>query len=379
MSRWILTFGLLMIGRPAFAADLRVADVNGLRRAMAAVRPGDRILIAPGTYRGNHYFKNIHGAEGKPIVVMAADPARPPKFAADNACLHISGASHLELRDLHLGGCRDNALNIDDAGLPEKPAHHITLKNLRIADVGPKGNVDGIKLSGVDDFQIIDCTVERWGSGGSGIDMVGCHRGELLGCTFKSGGSNGVQMKGGAADIVVRKCRFEECGERSLNIGGNTGADSFRPPVKNLPANARYEVKNVTVEGCTLIGGSAAIACVGLDGGTIRFNTITRPEKYALRILQENTGEGFVPCRKVAFGNNIVSFQSRSWGGVNIGPNTAADTFTFAKNLWYCEDASTRSKPQLPSIETGGEYGTDPKASTDRGAAALPAIKSPKP
>src|SRR5687767_13299248 len=93
---------LLLFGGSLQAADHRVNDVAGLRRAMAAVQPGDRILIAPGTYRGNHFFKNIHGTEAKPIVIAAADPDRPPKFTADNACLQLSGASHLELRDLTL-------------------------------------------------------------------------------------------------------------------------------------------------------------------------------------------------------------------------------------------------------------------------------------
>lgn len=351
---------LLLFGGSLQAADHRVNDVAGLRRAMAAVRPGDRILIAPGTYRGNHFFRNVHGAEDKPILIMASDPERPPKFTADNACLQLSGASHVELRDLTLGGCKDNALNIDDAGNPDKPAHHIVLKNIRIADVGPKGNVDGIKLSGVDDFQIIDCTVERWGSSGSGIDMVGCHRGELTGCTLKTGGSNGVQMKGGSSDIAVRKCRLEDCGERGINIGGNTGADSFRPPVKSMPANGRYEAKKITVEGCTIIGGSAAIACVGVDGGTVHFNTIVRPEKYALRILQENTTEGFVPCRTVEFRRNIVVFNSRNWGGVNVGPNTDAGSFAYSWNWWYHEDAPEQSKRGLPR-ELRSTYGTDPE------------------
>jgi len=343
------------------AADHRVTDVMGLRRAMAAAKPGDRVLLAPGNYIGNHFFKNVHGSAGKPIVIAAADPERPPKLTGDTICLQLSGTSHVELRDLVLGGSKDNALNIDDGGNPDTPAHHITLKNIRIADVGPNGNVDGIKLSGVDDFQVVDCTVERWGAGGSGIDMVGCHRGELRGCTFTKGGANAVQMKGGSSDIAVRKCRFEDCGERGINIGGNTGADSFRPPLKSMPADGRCEAKDIRVEGCTFFGGSAAIACAGVDGAVIRFNTIVRPEKYALRILQENTGEGFVPCRKGTFESNIVVFNSEKWGGVNVGPNTAAESFTFAKNWWHCEDRPERSKPSLPVAEAGGEYGRDPQ------------------
>jgi hypothetical protein len=46
---------------------------------------------------------------------------------------------------------------------------------------------------------------------------------------------------------------------------------------------------------------------------------------------------------------------------VNVGPNTQPQTFTFARNWWYCEDAPGKSKPSLPTKETDGVYGKDPK------------------
>lgn len=46
---------------------------------------------------------------------------------------------------------------------------------------------------------------------------------------------------------------------------------------------------------------------------------------------------------------------------VNIGPNTRPDTFEFADNLWYCEDRPSASEPDLPTQETGGVYGIDPR------------------
>src|SRR5262249_21725774 len=137
-------------------------------RAVAAARPGDRILLAPGTYGNDFYFPGVRGSAGEPIVVAAADPDDPPRFAGKKAPLHFSGASHLELRDLVITGSSGNGLNID-GGDPGSPSHHITLRGLRVRDVGPRGNIDGIKLSGVDDFLVEGCAVERWGSGGSAI------------------------------------------------------------------------------------------------------------------------------------------------------------------------------------------------------------------
>jgi hypothetical protein len=48
---------------------------------------------------------------------------------------------------------------------------------------------------------------------------------------------------------------------------------------------------------------------------------------------------------------------------VNIGPDTAPQTFQFARNWWYCLDqpAQTESLVQLPTKEAGGIYGQDPR------------------
>jgi len=391
MTRIAVVFVLVSLTATIHGAEThRVSDANGFNRAIAAAKPGDTILLAPGEYANNFYFRSVHGTAKEPITIAAVDPSKPPRLVGKNAPLHLSGASYLELKDLELTGASGNGLNIDDVGDPTKPTHHITLRNLRVRDIGPKGNRDGIKLSGVDDFLVENCTVENWGSNGSGIDMVGCHRGVIESCIFRKGGSNGVQTKGGCLEITIRKCKFEDAGERAVNIGGSTGDDSFRPRLKDFPDKGRYEAKNIRVEGCTFVGSSSPIAFVGVDGAVVRYNTIYRPGRYAIRILQEKTDAGFVPCRNGVFENNVVVFRSDAWvtGGVNIGGNTEPKSFQFANNLWYCEDRPSRSTPTLPTVEKGGLIGKDPafvdpakgdfsigtdSPVRDRGAHALPA------
>jgi hypothetical protein len=172
-----------------------------------------------------------------------------------------------------------------------------------------------------------------------------------------------VQAKGGSAEITIRSCRFEEAGERGVNLGGSTGDGVFRPRLSAFPENGRYEAKDIRVEGCTFVRGGAAVAFVGVDGAVVRYNTIYRPGRYAVRILQEKTDTGFVPCRNGVFESNVVVFRSDAWvtGGVNVGPSTAPETFRFAGNLWYCEDRPDRSEPRLPTAETGGVVGKDPR------------------
>lgn len=352
---------------PAGAAgDVAVDTLDGLRRALADAAPGTTIRIAPGTYRGGISARGLKGEAGRPIVLAAADPERPPVFEGGNVGLHLSGVAHVELHHLAIVGSKDNGLNIDDGGDPDRPAHHVILRGLVVRDIGPQGNRDGIKLSGVDDFRVEGCTVERWGDRGSGIDMVGCHRGEVAGCTFRHGdqqGDHGVQAKGGSSEIALRHCRFEHAGQRAVNLGGSTGPDYFRPRPRG------HEAKDITVEDCTFLGSMAPIAFVGVDGATVRHNTIYRPGRWALRILQENNGEGFVPCRNGRFTDNLIAFRSGEMAvPVNVGPGTAPETFVLARNAWYCLDAPQRSRPNLPVAEAGGSYGVDPRfRDADRG------------
>jgi hypothetical protein len=232
---------------------------------------------------------------------------------------------------------------------------------LKIRDIGSRGNHDCLKLSGVVDFRIEGCVIERWGTGGgSGIDMVGCHRGVIESNRFghtDTIGSTGVQAKGGTSQIVIRRNRFENAGGRAVNIGGSTGRPFFRPPLK--AGEAHFEAKDIRVEGNTFMGGGAPVAFVGVDGAVVRFNTVYHPKRWALRILQETRAADFVPSRNGVFTDNLVAFHSRDWseGGVNIGPGTAPQTFRFARNWWYCVDEPARSRPRLPAEETDGIYG----------------------
>ncbi len=340
--------------------EIHVADRNELIRAVRTARPGTMILLEPGTYRGGLSFDRLRGTAERPIVIAAADPNSRPIIKGGSFCIQLTDPAYVELRDLVLTGARHNGLNIDDGGSYDSPAHHVVLSGLVVKDNGSDANHDGIKLSGLDDFHVENCLIERWGKKGSGIDMVGCHRGVVSGSTFREGGrvfGSGVQMKGGSAEITVRYCRFEDAGARAVNIGGSTGLPYFRPK------RPGYEAKEITVEDCTFSGSMAPIAFVGVDGANVHHNTIYRPTRWAVRILQENQGGGFVACRNGRFANNIIVYRSDEMvSAVNVGAGTSPKSFLFAGNYWYCLDRpeKTRRAVRLPVEERNGVYDTDP-------------------
>lgn len=347
------------------AAEVPVRDAAELRAAVAAAVPGTRVLLAGGNYGAGFHFRNLRGEPGRPIVLAAADPARPPVFQGGNTGLHLSAPAHVELDGLVFTGHAANGVNIDDTG---GDAAHLVLRGLRVADIGGDGNNDGIKLSGVSDFLISGCTIERWGTrGGSAIDLVGCRRGLIAGNTIRHnvpapGNCTGVQAKGGSEEITIRRNRFESAGGRAVNIGGSTGRPYFRPPLG--PGGGHAEARAIRVEGNTFVGGVAALAFVGVDGAVVRFNTILRPERWVFRILQETRSPDFVPCRGGEFADNVIVFASAQGpaAAANVGPGTAPETFTLARNWWFVPEAPERSAPVLPVPERDGVVGRDPAA-----------------
>ena len=352
MRQWavILCFAMLGVLSSSVRADeIRVADTGQLREALAHLMPGTTVLLSPGEYQGGMYLSGIAGTQEAPVVIQGAEPNAPPVFRGDGGqAFHLADCSHLVLRNIRVEGFAGNGINIDDGGSFETPSHHITLDNVSILEIGPKGNHDALKMSGVDHFRVRNCHFEAWG--GSAIDMVGCHHGVVEDCTFlgRTGFSqdNAVQLKGGTADVVVQCCLFQNAGQRCINLGGSTGLQFFRPGVQG------YEARNVTIAGNRFEGSLSPVAWVTADGGHVHHNTIVLPEKWVLRILQETEDPQFAACHSGVFEDNLVFYDSRVQVFVNVGPRTAPETFAFRRNAWCDVEGSRR--PSLPVEEQDG-------------------------
>ncbi|MHC4370857.1 MAG: right-handed parallel beta-helix repeat-containing protein [Planctomycetota bacterium] len=327
-----------------------VGNSSELAQAVSQLKPGTTILLEPGTYSGGIYLGNISGKDGLPIVIQGVDPDNPPVFEGGKQAFHLADCSYITLRNIKVKGFPTNGINIDDGGSFETPATNIILENVNILETGPEGNHDALKMSGVDHFVVRRCHFEGWG--GSGIDMVGCHNGTVEDCTFTGrrgfSQSNGVQLKGGTEDVLVQCCVFKNAGQRSINLGGSTGLQFFRPNVRD------YEARNITVAGNKFVGSMAPLAWVTSDGGYVHHNTIVLPDKWVLRILQESRVARFKPCHDGVFEYNLIIFDSKVETFANVGPRTAPGTFSFRYNAWY--DLDGYRKPSFPVPEKEGIY-----------------------
>jgi hypothetical protein len=323
-------------------------------QAAQQANPGDTILIHSHTYPGGNFIGDLHGTPSAYITFLGVD-AETVIFQGGVQALHFSQVSYIRLQNISITGQTGNGINIDDAGTFDTPSHHIEVTGCRFYDMGATGNHDFLKMSGVDHFLVTDCTFENGATGGSGIDMVGCHHGYIGECSFWNMGSNCIQAKGGTQFISIARNYFENGGVRALNLGGSTGLEFFRPQ------DAPFEAADLDVYANVFVGGWAPIAYVGCVRVHVVNNTIIQPENWIIRILQETVDpDRFLPCGDNSFVNNLVYFNNSISTHVNIGSNTAPETFVFSHNLWYNHADPADSEPNLPVPELGAVVGIDP-------------------
>jgi hypothetical protein len=331
--------------------------------------PGTAIVIHEGTYAGDGYIANLAGTDVAPIWIGGAQGEARPVIDGGGQAFQLSQARYVIIHDLEIANSTANGINADDGGIYDDAdaARFIVFRDLSIHDVGGDGNQDCLKLSGLNDYWVLDSEFARCGGGGSGsaIDHVGCHRGLIYGNSFTdlTAGGNAVQSKGGAADIEIRANSFVDAGARAINLGGSTGFEFFRPPLAVDSPNV--EARDIRVIANVFRGSVTPFAFVGCVDCLVANNVIDTPENWVFRILQETVSTNeyeFAPASNGRFINNVIYFDGQVGVAVNVGPDTDPGSFTIATNLWYRYDDPSASDPPggLPVAEQGALVGVDP-------------------
>lgn len=357
-------------GMSASSEIIQARTLAELQDALKKAVPGSRIEIAPGRYQGGIRVSNLHGKPGQPIEIVGMDPRNPPVFEGTGEGLKASICSYVKFKNIVFRGYPDNGINVDDGGKGQT-SHHIILEGIRIENIGPKGNNDAAKMSGVDHFVVRNLHAEGWG--GSAVDLVGCHFGVIERSRFihKKGfrSGNGIQIKGGSHSILVQNNHFVDAIGRGVQIGGVTLLRYFRP----TPGNT--EAKHVIVAGNTFIGGSAPVAWVTSRDSHVHHNLFHIPKGWLGRILQETTDPRFMPCGGGRFEKNVIVLDSAAGGIFNIGRGTDPQSFILHGNVWNRRESEVSQ--YLPAVESGGIYGFHPELKFTPSGGITLAQKSP--
>ena len=290
-----------------------------IRHAVNLAVPGTAVIIHPGIYSGSVNLYDVTGTSSAPIWIGGAAGESRPIIEGGTEAIHFFRGKYIILHDMEIRNADINGINCDDGGDYSDPiaSHHLLFKNLYIHDIGGTSNQDCLKLSGIRDYFVLNCQFERCGGGasGSGIDMVGCHRGLIACSDFQQMSGNAIQCKGGSEDVEIRWCRIREGGQRGINMGGSTGFEFFRPPLSTSEENA--EARNIRVISNIIEDTVAAFAFVGCVDSIASNNTIVNPTQWIFRILQETASSEpyiFLPCGNNRVENNLVYFNSELLG-----------------------------------------------------------------
>ncbi|MBK6998055.1 MAG: right-handed parallel beta-helix repeat-containing protein [Lewinellaceae bacterium] len=257
----IILFLLLSFGLSAATHHVGNGQTYAnLSAAVAITQPGDTIIIHGGTYAGGLTINNLKGTANQWITIRNAVGETVVFEGGGNAIQFVEPA-YLHIIGLIFQHQTGNGVNTDDGGTYDTPAHHVVFENCVFRDMSASGNNDLLKLSGLDYFEIRNCEFRNGATGGSGIDMVGCHHGIIQGNFFENLGSNSIQCKGGTEHVRIEGNFFRNGGQRTLNIGGSTGLQFFRPDT------AHFEAARIQVYSNIIVGSGALIAYVGGGGG----------------------------------------------------------------------------------------------------------------
>jgi len=315
------------------------APFQTIGAAVAQATPGTRIRISAGTYGAIGSFSNVQGLATAPIALIAEGTVIVDTGRTGLA-LQLTDPRYVVLQGITIQNTAPHGINIDDGGSYATPGEYVVLRGMTFRNIGTGGNNDCLKLSGINRFYLEGNTFTGCNQG-EAIDMVGCHNGVISGNLFYDLPVNGIQTKGGSADVLIHGNRFINISQRSINAGGSTGAQYYRPSNTSHEALRIQMIANIFER-----TGSTPVAFVGCGDCVFSNNTVTQPGTYLARILEENVTLG--PGSGGYFINNIIMLNTNARGAVvNVGSGTQPSSFTFGSNLWYSLDNPSYTGPVL--------------------------------
>ena len=347
----LLSAVIALASAPAWAGEVPVADVPGLVGAIQAAKPGDTIVLAPGTYEV-HQSKiacEAAGTADAPIVVRAAELGTVKILFDALEGFHVRGP-HWEFANLDIEGiCAadddcEHAFHVtgaaDGAWLHHNRMHGF---NAMIKGNGePIGPGDGFVWP--DDVviqynELYNPAPRNTGNPVTPIDIVGGQRWVLRGNFIhdhaKGGGDNvsyAAFLKGHSKDGVMERnlvvCELLHSGQVRLGLslgGGGTSPDSICEDGACKPEHERGTLRNNLIVNCPADVGVYVNA--GADTKIVN-NTLYNTAGIDMRFAQ-TTG---------VVANNLLNGKIRDRdGGTSMKMNNLAELSLDEFAAWFAD------------------------------------------
>ena len=316
--------------------------LRNIAKALVYAKPGDSILLKPGTYSGLRITdNNLNGTADKPIWIGGIPGMERPVLDGNNAGASFVDCTYIVLHDLEV---RNNMTDPEATGIqvyasdtsqwPNPLVRDFVFRNLYVHDI----NYQQFKFSDLTDFWLFDCEISKDGNGQSApIDSVGgVGRGVIAYNYLHDFVNIGIQLKGNTFDVDIYGNLFKNTGQQAINIGGSTGRQFFRPSIldDDVAAANMYEASNIHVYSNIFTNVNAPVAFWSSDNSYFVNNTVTGIKSQTFRLLPSDT--------YLAFGgqshNNTIENNIFSAGGFYFNTETCPDgtaALTVDNNFFY--------------------------------------------
>ncbi|MBX3374373.1 MAG: right-handed parallel beta-helix repeat-containing protein [Phycisphaeraceae bacterium] len=341
--------------------------------------PGDEILLMPGRHLGGT-LEHVRGTEQRPISIRSADPRRPVEIETSLHGLRLRHCAHLRLERLQIAGARIAGIVLegDPSDDPDRVMRDITLRDVTIQRTGPSGQRHGVIVRHGSQIRLEHITIEGWA--GSAIEAIGVNalvveRALLRGLDGFSQ-QNGIRLRGGTSNVILRHITLVDCGEQGLVFGGASRPDEQRLTPDDTDA---LEAHDVEVENILIERVQAAFAFIHAGRVTIRNSTVVHPTRFVASIRREREEPEFGDPRDCLIARCIVVWKAGEITSLtHLGRRATVDGIALEENLWWevpdgpgpmpGEVASARRRPTdwpgrevLPQLTT-----VDPDLGPDR-------------
>lgn len=331
-----ITFWLLAL--PA-AAQIRLGPSDDVEARLNALSPGDEVILEDGLYViGERFYVNVAGTAAAPIVIRAADGARPHfrqdagqnvwdldarflvlrgiEFSGGSAGLRVQSAEDVTIEDCEIHDTADVGLRMNDGG---QTYLRVSILRNHIHHTSGTGegmylgcNGDGCRMA---DSRIIGNYVHHTTMGvsqGDGIELKEGSYGNVIADNVIHDTNypclTGYATLGNGADNVIERNVMWSCGSHAIqwtadavirnNVllsGRDNGALSIQPNSMGTPTN-------LVITHNTVIAPMAdAIALRGVSGPVVVANNavyamsgraIFVRDAHPMLVIAGNVGEG---------------------------------------------------------------------------------------
>jgi MYXO-CTERM domain-containing protein len=324
-----IAFGLAtgLLATSASAATVEIAAGDDVEAAIAALQPGDELVLGGGMYTVTERFSiDLTGNAGAPILIRAKDGEVPHIHRPDAAqnLVDIDNAQYVELRGIEWSG--------GSAGLRISSAQFLTIADCEIHDTGDvavRANDTGAVYEGL---HIVGNNIHDTNDTGEGM-YLGCNDGgcqvidsviernwvhDTNGPTIVQG--DGIELKEGSSGNVIRDNVIHDTNYPCILTYSALGGEA-----NVIEGNVMWNCGDHAIQ-------SAADAI-------IRNNIILSAAADGIAMQPHQSGD---PSNLVVVHNTVVIP-----GGTAIAVSGATGAVTIANNAVYSMSG--------PAIEVGGD------------------------